>query len=196
MDCSKVGGLISKLRKEKNLTQKNVADLLGITNKTVSKWECGLGCPDVSLWSDLAGILGADIIQLLEGEITLNKPDNGNINKVKLYVCPFCLNVLMSTGSCSIFCCGKKLEYEIPKWKLEENKVSVEQIDMEYYISINHPMTKENYILFSAYITCDKVFLNRMYPEQSPNFRFPMITGGVLYVYSSKAGMSKPLNII
>jgi transcriptional regulator with XRE-family HTH domain len=47
MDCVKIGKLIAKLRKEKKLTQKNVADALGVQNKTVSKWECGLGCPDL-----------------------------------------------------------------------------------------------------------------------------------------------------
>ena len=41
MDCVKIGKLIAKLRKEKKLTQKNIADALGIQNKTVSKWECG-----------------------------------------------------------------------------------------------------------------------------------------------------------
>lgn len=53
MDCVKIGHLISQLRKEKKLTQQNLADSLGISNKTISKWECGLGCPDLSLWSDL-----------------------------------------------------------------------------------------------------------------------------------------------
>lgn len=45
MDCAKVGKLILQLRKEKGLTQKNVADALNISNKTISKWECGMGCP-------------------------------------------------------------------------------------------------------------------------------------------------------
>ena len=61
MDCVKTGRLIAKLRKEKGLTQKNVADALGISNKTISKWETGLGCPDLSLWPDLSTILGAEI---------------------------------------------------------------------------------------------------------------------------------------
>ena len=60
MDCVKIGNLIAKLRKEKKLTQRNIADALGIQNKTVSKWECGLGCPDLSLWPELSTILGVD----------------------------------------------------------------------------------------------------------------------------------------
>ncbi|SCJ57575.1 transcriptional regulator%2C y4mF family [uncultured Clostridium sp.] len=42
MDCAKIGRLIAHLRKEKGLTQQDIADALGITNKTVSKWECGV----------------------------------------------------------------------------------------------------------------------------------------------------------
>ena len=58
MDCMKVGKLILQFRTEKGLTQKQVADQLNISNKTISKWECGLGCPDVSLWEELANVLG------------------------------------------------------------------------------------------------------------------------------------------
>lgn len=90
MDCVKMGHLISQLRKEKKLTQQNLADSLGISNKTVSKWECGLGCPDLSLWSDLSNLLGVDMKQMMEGEITTTHPDSGNINKIRFYVCPYC----------------------------------------------------------------------------------------------------------
>ena len=114
MDCVKIGNLIAKLRKEKNLTQKNIADALGIQNKTVSKWECGLGCPDLSLWPELSAILGVDMKPMMEGEITSNKPDSGNIDKIRFYVCPSCGNILVSTGSASIFCCGRKLERILP----------------------------------------------------------------------------------
>ena len=69
MDCAKIGQLIFQLRTEKGLTQKQVADQLNISNKTVSKWECGSGCPDVSLWEALANVLGADILKLLQGEL-------------------------------------------------------------------------------------------------------------------------------
>ena len=91
MDCKKVGQLILKLRDEKGLTQKQVADSLNISNKTVSKWECGMGCPDVTLWTELSEVLGADILKLLEGELKPNKPDIGKIEKVKFYVCPSCI---------------------------------------------------------------------------------------------------------
>ena len=90
MDCAKVGRLIMQFRKEKGMTQQQVADLLGISNKTVSKWERGLGCPDVSLWDDLSTVLGADILKLLQGELSPNRPDVGKLEKTLFYVCPTC----------------------------------------------------------------------------------------------------------
>jgi len=148
MDCVKIGKLIAKLRKEKNLTQKNIADVLGIQNKTVSKWECGLGCPDLSLWPELSAILDVDMTQMMEGEITPNKPDSGNIDRVQFYVCPSCGNILVSTGSASIFCCGRKLERIMPMDPLTAPQITVEEMDMDYYVTFDHPMTKEHYISF------------------------------------------------
>lgn len=189
MDCVKIGQLIAKLRKEKKLTQKNIADALGIQSKTVSKWECGLGCPDLSLWPELSTILGVDMKQMMEGEITSNKPDSGNIDKVRFYVCPTCGNILVSTGSASIFCCGRKLERLRPKDVSDAIKITVEEIDMDYFITFDHPMTKEHYISFVAYVKTDRVFLNRLYPEQSPTCRIPMNKGGKFYVYCNQHGL-------
>jgi len=69
MDLSKTGSLISALRLEKGLTQKALAESLGICAKTVSKWETGHGFPDVSLISELSEIFQVDISKLLEGEM-------------------------------------------------------------------------------------------------------------------------------
>ncbi len=190
MDCVKIGNLIARLRKEKKLTQKNIADALGIQSKTVSKWECGLGCPDLSLWPELSAILGVDMKPMMEGEITSNKPDSGNIDKIRFYVCPSCGNILVSTGSASIFCCGRKLEYILPMDSAEAIKMTVEEMDTDYYIIFDHPMTKEHYISFVALVKSDRVFFNRLYPEQSPTTRFPIIMGGKLYVYCVRDGLS------
>lgn|SRR5690554_2230771 len=189
MDCVKIGKLIAELRKEKKLTQKNVADALGIQNKTVSKWECGLGCPDLSLWPELTTIFGVDMKQMMEGEITSNKPDSGNIDKVRFYVCPTCGNILVTTGSASIFCCGRKLERILPIDTLTAPKITVEEIDTDYFVTIDHPMNKEHYLSFAAYVKSDRIYFNRLYPEQSPTSRFPITKGGKLYVYCIKHGL-------
>ena len=190
MDCVKIGKLIAGMRKEKGFTQKNIADALGIQNKTVSKWECGLGCPDLSLWPELSAILGVDMKQMMEGEITRNRPDSGNIDKVRFYVCPTCGNILVSTGSASIFCCGRKLERITPKDTSNAPKITVEEMDTDYFVTFDHPMTKEHYLSFAAYVKSDRVFLTRLYPEQSPTCRFPIVSGGKLYVYCIKHGLS------
>lgn len=68
MNNTKTGELIRKLRKEKNMTQKDIADLLHITDKAVSKWERGLSAPDIALLEPLSKALGISIIELIGGE--------------------------------------------------------------------------------------------------------------------------------
>ena len=68
MDSGKIGLFIKNLRKEKNYTQKELAKKIGVTDRAVSKWERGLGCPDISLLEDLSSILGVSISELLKGE--------------------------------------------------------------------------------------------------------------------------------
>jgi len=67
MNNQKIGDFIKELRKEKNLTQKELADKLNITDRAVSKWERGLNCPDISLLDDLSQILEVSVIEILKG---------------------------------------------------------------------------------------------------------------------------------
>lgn len=60
MDCKKSGALIRRLRLGKDMTQSALAEILGVCVQAVSKWERGLGYPDVSLINDLSSILGVD----------------------------------------------------------------------------------------------------------------------------------------
>ena len=188
MDCEKVGKLILQLRSERGLTQKNIADALGISNKTVSKWECGLGCPDLNLWPELSVILGVDMAQLMEGEMVQNRPDPGNISRIRFYVCPVCGNILFSTGSATIHCCGRKLEPLKPQSE-EIPEITVEEMDTDYYVTFDHPMEKGHYLVFAAYVKSDRVTLHRMYPEQEAAVRFPMQRGGKLYAYCNQHGL-------
>lgn len=68
MDQIKTGGFIAKERKSKGYTQRQLADILGISDKTISKWECGNGFPDVSLLLPLCKELGISVNELLTGE--------------------------------------------------------------------------------------------------------------------------------
>ena len=69
MNQEKIGKFISKLRKDKNLTQEQIAEKLGVSDRAVSKWERGLNLPDASLMLDLCNILGINVNELLTGEI-------------------------------------------------------------------------------------------------------------------------------
>ena len=68
MDTIKIGKFIARTRKQHNMTQRQIADLLFISDKTVSKWECGKGLPDVSLMIPLCGILQITVNDLFAGE--------------------------------------------------------------------------------------------------------------------------------
>lgn len=67
MDNLKFGSFIAELRKEKNMTQKELADRLHVTDKAVSKWETGKGFPDLKLMEPLAEELGVSLVELLQG---------------------------------------------------------------------------------------------------------------------------------
>lgn len=68
MNQIQIGKFIAKERKRKQLTQQQLADILRISNKTVSKWECGNGFPEISLLIPLCNELGISVNELLSGE--------------------------------------------------------------------------------------------------------------------------------
>ena len=191
MDCSKVGKLILALRKEKGMTQKALADAMNISDRTISKWERGIGCPDVSLLGDLSAILGVNIEKILSGDLEPNDKDGGNMKRIKFYVCPDCGNILFSTGESEISCCGRKLSPLVPQKEDPEHKIQTEEIENDFYITLRHEMSKQHYITFAAYVTWDRVLLVKMYPEQSAELRFPKMHGGEFYICCSKHGLIK-----
>ena len=68
MNLEKVGNFIAELRKEKGLTQEKLGEQLGVSGKTISKWERGVNAPDIALLNSLSTILGVDIKEILNGE--------------------------------------------------------------------------------------------------------------------------------
>ena len=189
MDCKKIGKLILELRKDKNMTQKQLADLMNISDKTISKWERGLGCPDISLLPDLAQILGVNVDKILEGEINSNELVGGNMNKIKFYVCPQCNNLVTSTGEIDISCCGKKIE-ALSATKADDNhKLNIEPVEDELYVTSNHDMKKDHYISFVAYVKGDRVLIVKQYPEWNLQVRFRKQGHGKLYFYCINHGL-------
>lgn len=78
MDKEKTGQLITELRKEKGLTQKQLADALNVTDKAVSKWERGLSFPDISMLEPISELLGVSIMEILAGE---RQPEDATLTR-------------------------------------------------------------------------------------------------------------------
>ena len=146
MDYDKIGKLILSLRKEKNMTQKKLADAMNLSDRTISKWERGVGCPDISLLNKLSEIFGVNIEKILSGDLYPNDKEAGNMRRVKFYVCPTCNNVLFSIGKAEVFCCGRKLLVLAAEAKSENHSMNIEEIENDYFITIDHEMTKSHYI--------------------------------------------------
>ena len=165
MNCEKVGDLIRSLRLENSLTQKQLADAMNISDKTVSKWERGLGCPDVSLLPELSLLLKVNIEKILQGDLDPNELVGGNMRKVQFYVCPECGNIMTSTGNAELSCCGRKLEALKAEKVSESHTLQLEIIEDEWYIETAHEMTKAHYISFIAFVTGEKLYIVKQYPE-------------------------------
>ncbi len=189
MENIKVGKLIHKLRTEQRMTQRQLADRLSVSDKAVSKWERGLGCPDVSLLTELSDIFSVNIEQILRGDLSPNEADGGNMKKIRFYVCPQCGNLLTSSSGADISCCGRKLEQLKAQKADEAHTVNVETVENDYFITFDHDMTKEHYISFAAFVIYDRVTLIKLYPEQSAEVRFPKSCRGRFLWYCSEHGL-------
>lgn len=189
IDNKKFGAFVVQLRREKGMTQKELAEELYVSDKAVSKWERGLGCPDVSLLPDLSRVLGVRLEALLSGELDANDQERGNMKSLKFYVCPDCGNLISSASEAVVSCCGRTLQPIRPQKAEGENKLSVEQIDDSWYVSSPHPMTKEHYVSFAALLTGDTLFLRRLYPEWDLQTRIPRLGHGILLWYCTQHGL-------
>lgn len=189
MDQEKTGRLICQLRREQGMTQQQLADLLMLSPKTISKWETGAGSPDVSLLAPLAAVLGVSGEQLLQGQLEINETDGGNMKHLKFYRCAVCGNVLTGTGNGEVICCGRKLQPLAEQDMTGEHQVQLEEMDGEAYLTLAHPMEKGHFITFVAWSSYDRSMLVRLYPEQNAELRMPLPRRGTLYVCCSQHGL-------
>lgn len=189
MDQEKMGRLICTLRREQGLTQRRIGEAVGVDHRTVSKWERGLGCPDVSLLGPLAARLGVPIERLLLGELDPNDTDGGNMKRTKFYVCPACGNLLAATGGAELSCCGRRLEALRPQKTDVDHGCRVQEVEDEWYVTFSHPMRKDHFIRFAAYVDDDRVLVVKLYPEQGGEVRIPRMHGGKLYLCCSSHGL-------
>lgn len=189
MNQAVTGMLIRELREKHQLTQAELAQKLCVSDKTISKWETGKGTPDVSLLEPLAQVFGISLSELMSGNTVRNVNVSSNILRSKFYVCPVCGNVLHSMGEAVIHCHGMLLEPLEPKETDEEHMMFIEGMEDEYYVRVDHEMTKQHYISFAAALSPDRMQMVRLYPEGNAEARFQMRGVKKMLFYCSKDGL-------
>lgn len=138
MNQEKIGKLIAKLRKEKKLTQEQLGAKLGVNGKAVSKWECGLTIPDISIVNELSAILGISTNELLDGKQkdSLNTQKNME-NKIKTFLLRnkyFIITIFILSIVCAFFCLFFINNYQ--KYQLVRFKSNDDKFYAEGYIAI------------------------------------------------------------
>lgn len=191
MDTYITGATIKTLREKKGLTQLQLANILGVSSKAVSKWETAKGLPDITLIEPLANALSVSVMELMTGNAVFNKNISSNMLRSKFYVCPVCSNVIRSSGDAVISCCGISLPPLDAEEVSETHQITIEKVEDEFFITVNHPMTKSHFISFLAYITTDKVQFIKFYPEGNAETRIQLRGSGYLYIYCNKHGLMK-----
>ena len=189
MDSYVTGEVIKRLRESKRLTQEELAEKISVSSKAVSKWETGRGYPDISLLEPLADALGISVIELLSGSHIQNSNRIANMARGKWYVCPVCGNVIHSSGEAVISCCGVTLVPEEPEVMDEAHCIRKEIAEDEYYVTVDHPMTKEHYISFLAAVSDSGVQIVKLYPEGNAEARFKIDRVRTLYAYCNRHGL-------
>ena len=180
---------IRQLRERQNLTQAELAERIGVSSKTVSKWETAKGLPDISLLQPLAQALNISVIELMSGEQICNKNTSANMLRSKFHVCPVCGNIIHSTGNTLVSCCGITLPPLEAEDTDENHRVTIENVEDEHFITVRHPMTKEHFISFIAFVTSDRLQLVKLYPESNAETRIQLRGRGYLYYYCNRHGL-------
>lgn len=189
MDNYVTGALIRKLRESRKMTQEELADRICVSSKAVSKWETGRGFPDIGLIENLAKALDISVIELLSGFDIRNRNRSSDMKKCRFYVCPVCGNAIQATGEAVITCCGitlPPLEAESPD---PEHAISLEVVEDEYYVTLDHPMTKTHYISFLAAVSDQSVQFVKLYPEGDAATRFKINRVERIYAFCNRHGM-------
>lgn len=183
------GSVIRQLREKNKLTQAELAERLNVSDKTVSKWETAKGYPDISLLEPIAKVFGISITELLSGNAISNMNVSANMLRSKFYVCPICGNIVHSTGELALSCHGVQLMPETPEVSDENHKLLVEKAEDEYFVQIEHEMTRTHYISFIAALSSDGLQLIKLYPQWNPEARLKIRGVKEIFYYCNKDGL-------
>ena len=183
------GTVIKQLREKNKMTQLQLAEKLGVSDKTVSKWETAKGYPDITLLEPIAEAFRISVTELISGNTIHNENISANMLRSKFYVCPICGNVIHSMGEAAIHCHGIQLTPLEAELTDEHHVIYVERIEDEYYVRIDHSMTKEHYISFVAAASSDGIQMVKFYPEGSSEARFKINGVRKIFFYCNRDGL-------
>lgn len=183
------GAVIRQLRERNQLTQAELAEKLHVSDKAVSKWENGKGYPDVSLLEPIAGVFGVSVAELVSGRTVSNMNVSANMMRSKFYVCPVCGNAIHSMGEAVIHCHGIQLTPAQPEETDENHMIFIEGVEDEYYVRIEHDMTKQHYVSFIAALSMDRIQMVKLYPEGNAEARFKVNSVKKILFYCNRDGL-------
>ncbi len=189
MDQYITGAVIKQLREQRKMTQLELAGVLGVSDKTVSKWETGKGYPDITLLEPIADAFGISVPELISGKKVLNVNVAANMLRSKFYVCPVCGNVIHSMGETVVHCHGVQLLPAEAEAADKDHAVSIERVEDEYYVKIEHEMSKTHYITFIAALSSDRAQLLKLYPEGNAEARFKINGVRKILYYCNRDGL-------
>ena len=183
------GAVIKELREKNKMTQLEFADKLGVSDKTVSKWETGKGYPDITLLEPIADVFSISVTELISGITVVNSNVSANMMRSKFYVCPVCGNAIHSMGETVIQCHGLQLMPLEAEPSDEGHMVFIERVEDEYYVRIDHSMTKQHFISFADAVSSDNIQMVKLYPEGSAETRFKIRGVRRIYFYCNRDGL-------
>ncbi len=183
------GAVIKELRERNKMTQLQLAEKLGVSDKTVSKWETAKGYPDITLLEPIAGAFRISVTELISGNTIYNANVSANMLRSKFYVCPVCGNAIHSMGEAVIHCHGILLTPSEAESTDERHMVFIERAEDEYYVRVDHSMTKEHYISFAAAVSHDGIQMVKLYPEGNAEARFKIRGVKRIFFYCNRDGL-------
>ena len=183
------GAVIKELREKSKMTQLQLAERLGVSDKTISKWETGKGYPDITLLEPIADAFSVSVTDLISGNTVYNSNVSANMQRSKFYICPVCGNVIHSMGEAVIHCHGILLTPAEAEETEESHKITIGWIEDEYYVRIDHDMTKNHYISFIATQSSDRIQMVKLYPEGNAEARFQIRGVKRILFYCNRDGL-------
>ncbi len=183
------GAVIKELREKSRMTQLQLAEKLGVSDKTVSKWETAKGYPDITLLEPIAKVFRISVTELISGNTVHNANVSSNMLRSKFYVCPICGNVIHSMGEAAVHCHGILLSPLEAERTDEHHMAFIERVEDEYYVRIDHSMTKEHYISFVAAVSSGDMQMVKLYPEGNAESRLKIGRVRRIFFYCNRDGL-------